>query len=178
MKTRTRMAWFAVLAATVAWPVTAQVPPHRPGQGMGRRAELQQRIHERFMGEVGERLGLDEAAAERLSAVMREMMEARMELAQDGQRVRQHLLVAAQDPGTSTDELARLLNELAELRSREFQLAEREDATLAEFLTPRQRAQLLVLRARFNQRVQEIRARGMGPPGPGMMRPPGLDGIP
>lgn len=180
MRKRTMAAVLA--AALLAAPAAAQVMPH--GQ-MGRRAELQQRVHARFMDEVAERLGLDQDQKDRLSTVMRETMDERTTLAQEGMRVRQHLFAAVQDTATSGQELGRLLDELRDLRRREYELANREDAAVSEILTTRQAAELLVLRARFNQRVEEIRRRSgnrmMGPPGPPMSdepRGPGSPGHP
>lgn len=175
MDMRTHTMAFALIGALLAAPVAAQVMPRAQ---MGRRAELQEQVHARFMDQVSERLGLDQDQRDRLSAVMRETMEQRMNLAQEGMRVRQHLFGAVQDTTTSDQELSRLLDQLQDLRRREFELASGEDAAMNEILTPRQAAQLLVLRARFNQRVEEIRRRNggrMGPPGPPMMdlEPPG-----
>jgi Spy/CpxP family protein refolding chaperone len=175
---RKRTVGIALALAVLAAPTAAQVVPR--GQ-MGRRAELQARVHERFMDQVAQRLGLDQGQRDRLSSVLRQTMEDRMALAQEGVRVRQHLFAAVQDTATSDQELQRLLDQLRDLRQREFELANREDAAMAEILTPRQAAQLLVLRARFNERVQEIRRQGpgrmMGPPpgGTGMAPPPPED---
>ncbi len=155
----------ALALLLLAAPLTAQVRGVPP---QGRRAELMERIHDRFMDEIAERLGLDEDQKERVSTILRETMEERRELAREGVVVRQHFLAVARDSATSTAELERSLDEMRALRRREFELAEAEDDALARVLTPRQHAELLLLRHRFNQRVHDVRGR-MGrqaPPGP------------
>jgi Spy/CpxP family protein refolding chaperone len=165
------MAMAGLLVALGA-PLTAQVPQ---GPGPQRRAQLEARIHERFMDEVSSRLGLDEGQKERMSATLQQTMETRQSMALRGRQLRQHLVAAVQDSATAMTEIERILREMKELRRQEFELAEREDAVMAEFLTPRQQAEFLVLRTRFNERVQQLRGnmqrRGQGP-----MRPPGGPG--
>ncbi len=172
--------WLPAALALALWaaPAGAQVP-----RGMqGRRAELMERIHERFVDEIAERLGLDEAQQERVSTILRETMERRRELARASMRVRLHFFAAVQDSGTATGELERLMTELRELREQEFGLANEEEEALSEVLTVRQLAEFLYLRHRFNQRVQELRGGGrMGPPGSprlmdGARLPPGPPG--
>jgi len=155
----------ALALLLVAAPLTAQVRGVPP---QGRRAELMERIHDRFMDEIAERLGLDEGQRERVSTILRETMEERRDLAREGVVARQHFFAAVQDPATSTAELERLLEEMRELRRRAFELAEAEDDALARVLTPRQHAELLLLRHRFNQHVRDVRGRmgRQGPPGP------------
>jgi Spy/CpxP family protein refolding chaperone len=158
----------AVIAALlVTVPAAAQVP-RRPMM-QNERAMLQQRIHARFMEVLVQRLRLDDQQRDRVSEILQNDMRERMTLARKSMQARRQLAAAAADTTTEPATIQALLDEMNQLRRQETALAAREDSALATVLTPRQRAEFIILRSRFNERVQEIR-RGMG--GRGMHGPP------
>ncbi len=154
-------------ALLLAAPAVGQVPGRPMMQG--ERARLQQRIHARFMEVLVQRLQLDDHQRDRVSEILQNDMQARMDLARKSMQARHRLAVATADTSTAPATLQALLNEMDSLRQQETALAAREDSALATVLTPRQRAEFIMLRARFNERVRQIRG-GMGMPG---MRGPG-----
>lgn len=158
----------AVIAAlVVVMPAAAQVPGRPMMQN--ERARLQQRIHARFMEILVQRLQLSDSQRDQVSEILRNDMQARSQLAHQSMQVRRRLAVATADTATDPATLQALLDEMDALRQQETALAAREDSALATVLTPRQRAEFIILRSRFNERVRQIRG-GMG--GPGMRGPP------
>ncbi|MEJ2678130.1 MAG: periplasmic heavy metal sensor [Gemmatimonadota bacterium] len=157
----------AVMAALlVAGPAVAQVPGRPMMQND--RARLQQRIHARFMQVLTQRLQLDDRQREQVSEILQNDMQARIEIARKSMQARHRLATAAADTTTNPATLQALLDEMDSLRQQETALAAREDSALATVLTPRQRAEFIILRTRFNERVRQIRGGGM----PGMRGPP------
>jgi hypothetical protein len=68
-----------------------------------------------------------------------------------------------------------ILQRLDDIRAQEQAIAQQEEDELAEFLNPRQRAVLLMMRMQFNDRLRQMRGmRGDGPP----MPPGGMGGGP
>jgi Spy/CpxP family protein refolding chaperone len=156
----TSLAVMAMLLATV--PAAAQVP-RRPMM-QNNRARLQQRIHARFMEILTQRLHLDDQQRDQVSEILQSDMHDRMELARKSMQARRRLAQATADTTTDPAALQALLDEMDSLRQQEAALAAREDSALATILTPRQRAEFIMLRSRFNERVRQIRG-GMGRPG-------------
>jgi uncharacterized membrane protein len=154
-------------------PVAAQTPPRgdRPrGEAMQeRQAELEARVHQQFVAQAAQRLGLDAQQRERLHQVLRAGAEARRDLAQESRQLRAELVRAVRSEDASPATFQTLLDRMAALRDREQALARGEDATLAEFLDPRQRAMFLILRMQMSERVRGMRGDrprpGLGPPG-------------
>ena len=87
-----------------------------------------------------------------------------MTLETEVQSLRQELDRTLRDPATPDGEFESLLDRLAALRTRELELWHDEQRALAGVLTPRQRARFLVLAARFQERVRELRRGDAGQP--------------
>ena len=179
-----------VLGAGVA---LAQNPPRRPpmqpapqdsgamppGQqwqpGMGMRMQgpqdrerLQQQIQERFAQRVQTELGLNDQQMERLRQAARTNEDRHRDL---GRREADlHRAAVAQlQPGVAAnqDSLARLLDAIAQNHVARAQLEQQELRELAAFLTPIQRARLLMMRRALMDQVDRVRDRSR----PGMMGP-------
>lgn len=151
------MRWLLVgslLFLTLTAPLEAQAAP----DSTHRSSALRERIEKRFAEQVKTELRLTDAQAARLKAVATEHGSHRRDL-----RHRERDLRAALDAqiGDSTradqDSVARVTKELLDLRVEYAESWRREMGELSSFLTPVQRARLLVLRERLLQRVHEMR---------------------
>jgi len=172
---------FAVLAAGAAQAQTPQPAPAAPGQDSGmmpgrwqrprgagpamnpqRRAQLMQMIQERFAQRVQARLGLTSQQMDRLRAEMRTDRDQRQQLA-DQERTLRQAIGDQLRPGVAAnqDSLSRLLDAVAANHVARAQLEQQELRNLS-FLTPVQKAQLLLMRQMLMQRVQSIREGRMG----------------
>jgi Spy/CpxP family protein refolding chaperone len=153
-----------------------QTPPRgerpRLEAAQERRAELERQVHRQFVARAAERLALDAAQRDRLHEVLTAGAEARRTMAQESRQLRMQLMQAVRADDTPVATYQRLLERAVELRDREQLLARREDAALAEFLDPRQRAMFLVMRMQMSEQVRGMRGGRPGGPGarPG---PPG-----
>lgn len=148
------------LALLLAVPVGASAQQPRMGAG---RARLQAQVIDRFVELSARDLGLDDGGRQRLAEVVRETMQRRQDLARQSAELRRQLAASLRASDTGDAEFARLLDRLDALRERELALWKQENAELARFLTPRQRAEFLALRARFNEHIMQLR-QGSGPP--------------
>lgn len=163
------MAWL-LLALMIPAGAVAQVRGGDPD----RRAELEQQIRRHFLAQLGRRLDLSEEQRQRVREVLVDAADARADLAAESHALRADLLQAVRDEETPMSEYETLLERLEAIRARERELAQEEEAALAEFLDPRQRAVFLMLRMEFNQRLRQMRGRGPGmghPGGPGGASP-------
>lgn len=145
----------------------------QPGMGMrmqGRpdRERLQQQIQERFAQRVQTELGLNDQQMERLRQAGRTNEDRHRDL---GRREADlHRAAVAQlQPGVAAnqDSLARLLDAIAQNHVARAQLEQQELRELAAFLTPIQRARLLMMRRALMDQVDRVRDRSR----PGMMGP-------
>lgn len=161
-------------------------PEWQPGmrmQGPPDRGRLQQEIQERFARRVQIELGLNDQQMERLRQASRTNEDRHRDM---GRREADlHRAVMGQlQPGVAAnqDSVARLLDAIAANRVARAQLEQQELRELAQFLTPVQRARLLLMRRAFKDQVEEIRERfrpermrmrdrGQPMPGPGEPRP-------
>ncbi|MEJ2215242.1 MAG: periplasmic heavy metal sensor [Gemmatimonadota bacterium] len=157
----------AAVALLATVPAAAQVP-RRP-MPQNERAVLQQRVHARFMEVLTRRLQLNDQQRDQVSAILQKDMQERLELGRKALQNQHALAVATADTTTNPAQIQALLDEMDRLRGQETALAAREDSALATVLTPRQRAEFIMLRNRFNERVRQIR---------GGMRRPGMRGPP
>ena len=147
-----RMLVMLALSLVTTAPLAAQ--RHPPAA----RAELAQRVQERFLQEAARQLRLDEAARGRLAAVLSEHDQMRQALQREGRQLRGMLVRAVADARTPDAEFQRLLAQLDALRTRELEVWRHEQSALANVLTPRQQAEFAMLRARFAERIARIRA--------------------
>ena len=147
---------FALGILLAAAPVRAQEPaPGRP-----RVEELRRRVRERLAERVRQQLDLTDDQMRQLRSTVgkfggrRRDMEAR-------QRSLREALAGELRPGVgaSRDSVARLTDELMELRVRYAESFREEQAELARYLDPVQRARIMVLRERLVERGRESRGR-------------------
>jgi hypothetical protein len=147
---------FALGLALAAAPVCAQEPaPGRP-----RVEELRRRVRERLAERVRQQLDLTDDQMRQLRSTVgkfggrRRDMEAR-------QRSLREALAGELRPGVgaSRDSVARLTDELMALRVRHAESFREEQAELARYLDPVQRARIMVLRERLVERGREFRGR-------------------
>lgn len=151
----------------------------RPGMMMrgGEGAEqLRREIEERFGRRVQMELELNDQQMDRLRAAARTNQDRRRDLERREQDLHRAVMQQLQ-PGVAAnqDSLARLLDAIAANQVAKAQLGQQELRELG-FLTPVQRARLILMRHQLMERMEEIRERfrpGMGPRGmgPGMREP-------
>ena len=143
--------WLLLFGGAVT-PLLAQEPrpPHRG-------AELRERIEHRFAERVRTELDLTDEEAARLKEVARENGARRRELRRRERALtgalEQQLQAGAQ---ADQDSVGRLTRDLLDLRV-EYAESWRDEMARLSFLTPVQRARLLVMRDRLLQRVHEMR---------------------
>jgi len=140
-----------------------------------RAQQLRTQIEERFAQRVQTELGLTDQQMDRLRAAERNTRDRHQALADREQDLRR--AVGEQlKPGVAAnaDSLSRLLDAIAQNHVSRAQEEQQEMRDLAQFLTPVQRARLLMMRQQFMQRVQAIRE-GRWNPSAGR---PGMQGGP
>jgi periplasmic protein CpxP/Spy len=123
----------------------------------GRRADsLRQRIEERFASRVQSELGLTNDQTAKLKATSQAYSSRRRELRSRAMSVREGLTKQLQ-PGVAAnqDSVAKLTDAMVDLKLASAQLTRDEMKDVAKYLTPVQRARLLVMRERFMERVKE-----------------------
>ncbi len=194
MNGMSRYAGALALALVAAEAAAAQNPPPggqppaqsqdslRPfpmGRGPGmfrggpRNQALRMQIEQRFAQRVQTELGLSDQQMERLKTTERVSRDRRQALNDHEMDLRQ--AVGAQlKPGVAAngDSLSKLLDAIAANHVARAQDEQQELRELAQFLTPVQRARLLIMRQQLMQRVQAIREGRFNPAvRPGM--PPG-----
>ena len=123
-----------------------------------REPELRERVEKRFAERVKAELELTDDQASRLKSVAMEHGRRRRELRHRERDLRDALDAQIRDGGTANpDSVARLTRDLLDLRVRYAESWREEMDQLSPFLTPVQRARLLVMRERLLQRVHEMR---------------------
>jgi Spy/CpxP family protein refolding chaperone len=160
------------------------------------RAQLEERVRAQMGRLMRERLGLDEAEAERLSEVVRGFDGRRRELFAQEQAARRRVEAVVREGSGDEDEARELITRMWELRQQEAALFREEQEALLDVLTPIQVLRLQELRQDLGQRIRALGggrggrpgvAPGAGPsrgPGPssrgrqGAVRAPGTDGQP
>ncbi len=180
MRLRYGLLVLAVLAGVPSGGLAQEGPMHGSARG---RERLEQQVLQRFSTLAAGQLGLDESASRRLNAIVLATAQKRMDMAREAAEVRRRLATALQPGSDATDaDFHTLLDELGSLRAREMDLWKQENQELARILSPRQQAEFMALRARFNDRVMRMRqGRGPGPGGgfgPGDVPPPDTSGPP
>jgi hypothetical protein len=131
--------------------------PGRPGMNPQRREQLLAQIQERFAERVQTRLGLTSQQMDRLRTEMRTNRDAHQRLQGQEQDLRRAIGDQLR-PGIAAnqDSLSHLLDALAANHVARAQLEQQELKDLS-FLTPVQKAQLLLMRQMLLQRVETIR---------------------
>jgi len=154
---------FAVIAPLSA--LVAQDPRPRDTSEAGR---LRGQIEERFRQRVQEQLQLTpdqatklQASQERFGTRRRELMRQQME--------RRRALEGQMQPGVAAnaDSVRKLMDAIHGGRAEMLKIDQDEDRELAGYLTPVQRARLVLMRERLHRRVNEMREQRRGRMGPG-----------
>lgn len=150
--------WLALAVAlvVVVRPVRAQEPaPDRPGA-----QELRRRVREHLAERIQEELNLTPDQMHRLRATVGEYGQRRREM-MGRQRELRMALGGQLRPGIAAtpDSVARLTDELVDLRVRYAESFKAEQRELAQYLDPVQRAKITLLRDRLANRAQEFHRR-------------------
>lgn len=140
--------------------VGVPVPPGPPPATSQRRAVLEEQIMRAFVQRAAQELRLEAGARDRLWQFMERGEAQRRALAREGADLAAQLQRALRNPATPDREFERILAAMDEVRERELALWRSEHQALAEFMTPRQRAQYVTIRNRFNQAVIQVRGGG------------------
>jgi len=154
---RPAMYWaLAVLLLAAAPPLRAQdsVVDHP------RLEQLRRRVRERYAERVRQELNLTDDQMRRLRSTVGTYGAERRDM-ETRQRALRDALVQQLRPGVtaSRDSVARLTDELMSLRVRYAESFRGEQAEMAKYLDPIQRAKVTVLRERLLNRAQELRRR-------------------
>ena len=145
----------------------AQERPARSGaQSPPPRAQLEQRIRQRFATVLQERLQLSDEQARQLQATQRRFAERRRALLEQERDVRIGLRdELLSDSPSNQERVARLLDQMLAVQRQRISLVEEEQRELAGYLTPVQRAKYLALQDQLQRRLEEMRRHGRaGPP--------------
>lgn len=148
------VALWVLLIAAAAGPLSAQ----GERDTLPRSKELRGRIEQQFAERVKKELALTDEQASRLKSIATEYGGRRRELRHRERDLRSALDAQIGDGTTSDqDSVARLTRELLDLRVKYAESWREEMGKLSPFLTPVQRARMLVMRERLIQRVHEMR---------------------
>jgi protein CpxP len=150
---RTRFLWSLAL---VLMPLHSAMAQQADTTGPRRADSLRQRIEERFASRVQTELGLTDEQTAKLKATSQAYSGRRRELRDRAVRVREGLAKQLQ-PGVAAnqDSVAKLTDAIVDLKLASAQLTRDEMKDVSKYLTPVQRARLLVMRERFMERVKE-----------------------
>jgi dsDNA-specific endonuclease/ATPase MutS2 len=154
-----RTLWGMVLAIALlglAAPLHAQEPgPARP-----RLEELRRRVRQRVAQRIQQDLNLTPDQMQRLRGTVGTYADRRRHL-EARQRSLREALGGQLRPGLAAtpDSVARLTDELLDVRVRYAESFRDEQRELSRYLDPVQRAKLMLLRERLTNRVQEFRRR-------------------
>lgn len=159
------------------------LPQRTPDQ----RDTLERRVRERMTQMLRVQLGMTDEQVRRFQATNRRFESQRVALFNQEREVRGELrlLIEAGDTSQSA-RIGRLLDRTMQLERQRLDVQESEQAELATFLTPLQRARLYGIQEQLRRRMEGLREGqaaggrmvpppmrpGGGPGGPGMRRPP------
>lgn len=146
-----------ICAVLFAAPLNAQDAPADPG----RAGELRRLIEERFTARVQEELGLTDQQSSRLREVVWQYFAKRRAMEAEERRLRQ-ALAGELRPGVAanSDNVARLTDQLLDVKLRYVQSYKDELRDQSAFLDPIQRAQYIILRERLLDRIKEAQDPG------------------
>jgi hypothetical protein len=156
MMRRSMVGALTLLMALAAAPLHSQ----EPGAGRPRLEELRRRVRERFAERVQQDLSLTNDQMRQLRGTVGKFGVRRRDM-ESRQRTLREALAGELRPGigASPDSVARLTDELMGLRVRYAETFREEQAELARFLDPVQRARILVLRERLLERGKGLLGR-------------------
>jgi len=138
-------------------------------QGQARQRQmLQQQVMQRYMTSYRQQAGLSDEQFELFRSTATNSNEQRREI-QARERELWQALQAQMRPGVAADpdSLTQLMDGLLAIQQEFLDLTRTEHQVYAEFLTPVQRAQLLIATRRLQESIQQImrRRQGQGSPG-------------
>jgi hypothetical protein len=131
--------------------------------GLERRATLERQILQRFVDQSAAEMRLPRDRRDRLERWLTTSTAQRRDLTDRAGDLRQRLVEAVGDQGTTDAEFERILRDLDALRQREYELWKRDQEELARTLTPRQRAHFAIRLLRLQEMIDE--RRDGSPPG-------------
>jgi Spy/CpxP family protein refolding chaperone len=138
------------------------------------RAAAQDRIRERVILLLRERVGLSDDQMRRLAPISRSFEVRRQTIFREERTTRQALRRELTVESADEARVAAHIDQLFALQRRRLDLAAEEQRELAAFMTPVQRARYLALQEHLRRRADDMRRRrGGGPPGGGGRRGPG-----
>jgi Spy/CpxP family protein refolding chaperone len=137
--------------------------------GSNERAAAQNRIRERFVRLLRDRVGLSDDQLRRLAPVSRSFEARRQAIFRDERMARQGLRRELTAESADQARVAAHIDQLLLLQRRRLDLVAEEQQELAAFMTPVQRARYLALQEHLRRRAEEMRRRRgggrRGPPG-------------
>ncbi len=168
------------IAAALPHPAAAQ---RGRGQAPPDRVALEQRFRDRLASVVQKQVGLSDDEMRRLAEVNQKYEPLRLNLVRRERQARMALRKELMESGApSEDRVAQQLQELARIQHERLDVTDNEQADLARFLTPSQRAKYLGLQEQTRRRIEQFRDRPgfvddslggrPGAPGRGRKRPP------
>jgi len=131
---------------------------------MRQRQMLQQQVMQRYMQNYRQQAGLNDKQFQDFTQLTERAFNERTEL-QQRERVLWQALEAQMKPGVAADadSLVKLIDTILEVQEELVKTEQRNQKDLAEFLTPVQRAQLMLSQRRFHNNIQNVmRNRGGG----------------
>ena len=154
-----RTLWGMVLAVALAG-LAAPLHAQEPGPTRPRLEELRRRVRERVAQRIRQDLNLTPDQMQQLRATVGTYAGRRRDL-EARQRSLREALGGQLRPGLAAtpDSVARLTDELMDVRVRYAESFRDEQRELSRYLDPVQRAKLMLLRDRLTNRVQEFRRR-------------------
>ena len=152
------------LSLTLALLVTGTSVVSAQQVQMRQRQMLQQQVMQRYMQNYRQQAGLNDKQFQDFTQQTERAFNERTEL-QQRERVLWQALEAQIKPGVAaaTDSLVKLIDAIFEVQQELVKTEQQNQKELAEFLTPVQRAQLMLSQRRLQNNIQNVmRNRGGG----------------
>lgn len=158
-----RTAWVAVLVALASGATAAGAAAQQRERGAPRaaRPQLERQLSERLAEVVQRRLGLTGRQMRQLQLTNQRFEQQRRQLLDEERGVRRSMREElAAGASANQARVAELMQRTLQLQRRRLDLLESEQAALAGFLTPVQRARYYAIHEQLRRQVQEMRRRG------------------
>jgi Spy/CpxP family protein refolding chaperone len=155
------LALAAPLRAQERDPVAAKAADSAAIAPSPARRQLEQRLHQRMLDVIRNRLELTQDQVDKLSATNERYEQQRRSLAQRERALRLQLRAQLRR-GDSADQnrVAQLLDQTMQAQQERLELYRKEQNDLAAFMTPVQRAKYMGLQEQMRSRVEELRRKG------------------
>jgi Spy/CpxP family protein refolding chaperone len=162
-------ALIAIVGLSIVLSRATEAAGQAPAIGSNERAAAQNRIRERFVRLLRDRVGLSDDQLRRLAPVSRSFEARRQAIFRDERMARQSLRRELTAESADQARVAAHIDQLLLLQRRRLDLVAEEQQELAAFMTPVQRARYLALQEHLRRRAEEMRRRRgggrRGPPG-------------